>query len=234
MKKVAILQSNYIPWKGYFDLIGLADEFIFLDTVQYSKGTWRNRNKIKTSNSLTWLTVPVLLKGKDFPIIKNVKIKGAQWIKDHWKTLELNYKKSKYYKEVSEFLEPLYFGKKYVFLSELNKTFILEILKYLNIETKISDSTSFDTSSEKSNRVIDLVKRVDGNIYISGPAAKNYIDENYFRENGIEVFWMDYSNYPQYEQLWGTFQHEVSILDMIFNCGKDSVNYMKIKKSKLT
>jgi len=230
MKKVGILQSNYIPWKGYFDLIGMVDEFIFLDTVQYSKGTWRNRNKIKTSNSLSWLTVPVLLKGKNFPLIKEVQIDGDKWIQNHWKTLEFNYKKSKYFREVSQFLEPLYFGKKYLFLSDLNKTFILEILKYLNIKTKISDSTTFNTSSEKSARVIDLVKQVGGQVYYSGPAAKSYINEKHFKANGIEVVWMNYSNYEIYEQLWGTFVHEVSILDMLFNCGKDSINYMKVSK----
>ena len=229
MKKVAIIQSNYIPWKGYFDLIGLVDEFIILDSVQYSKGDWRNRNKIKSPNSLLWLTVPVSVKGKSNQLINQVELNGNKWAFKHWKTIEMNYKKSKYFDEVSSLLKPLYLDFEYKFLSDLNRKFIEAISNYLELNTKIISSDEFITSNDKNQRLIDILNKVNSKIYFSGPSAKSYINQNEFRKNGIEIHWMNYSNYPVYEQLWGKFVHQVSVIDLIFNCGKNSVNYMKVK-----
>jgi len=227
MKKVAILQSNYIPWKGYFDIIASVDEFIILDTVQYTKNDWRNRNKIKTPNSLIWLTVPVLTKGRHNQLIKDVEIANDSWVYKHWNSLEHNYKKSRYFKEVSEWLKPIYFNKNYRLLSELNQVFIKEISRYLNINTRIIDSERFQTSTDKSQRLIDILLEVNAKIYLSGPAAMSYIDQEKFCLNGLKVDWMNYSNYPIYDQRWDPFHHNVSILDLIFNCGFKSRKYMK-------
>ncbi len=227
MKKVAISQSNYIPWKGYFDLINSVDEFVILDCVQYTRRDWRNRNKIKTPNSTMWLTVPVSVKGKYYQKISEVKIKDTNWRTNHWKSIEFNYRKSIHFGEISKWLKPLYFEKEYEFLSDLNKTFITGISSYLNIKTKIKDSYEFNTSSNKNERIMDILKELDATTYFSGPAAKNYIDEEFFCKNNIIVKWMNYENYPKYKQLWGGFIHEVSILDLIFNCGKDSLLYLK-------
>ncbi len=230
MKKVAILQSNYIPWKGYFDIIASVDQFIILDCVQYTCNDWRNRNKIKTRDSLLWLTVPVLAKGRHTQLIRDVEIADKFWPNKHWRSLETNYSKSKYFCEISEWLKPLYLEREYKFLSDLNKTFIVAISNYLELNTEIIDSSQFSTSSKKSKRLIEILTEVKADIYYSGPSAKSYINEEQFNEHGFKVSWMDYSDYPIYSQQWKSFVHEVSILDLLFNCGFESRNYMKFKK----
>ena len=228
MKKVAILQSNYIPWKGYFDLIGLVDEFVILDSVQYTKRDWRNRNRIKTANSLLWLTVPVLSKGKYKQLIQDVELLGHEWQYKHWKSIEVSYRKSKYFDEVSNFLKPLYLDNEFKLLTDLNTKFIIEISDYLNLKTKIKNSSNFFASKDKNQRLIDILKKLNADIYFSGPSAKSYINEEEFKQNDIQIYWMNYSNYPIYDQLWGEFVHEVSIIDLLFNCGKSSIKYMKV------
>ncbi len=228
MKKVAIVQSNYIPWKGYFDLIGLVDEFVILDSVQYTKRDWRNRNRIKTANSLLWLTVPVLSKGKYKQLIQDVELLGHEWQYKHWKSIEVSYRKSKYFDEVSNFLKPLYLDNEFKLLTDLNTKFIVEISDYLNLKTKIKNSSNFFASKDKNQRLIDILKKLNADIYFSGPSAKSYINEEEFKQNDIQIYWMNYSNYPIYDQLWGEFVHEVSIIDLLFNCGKSSIKYMKV------
>ena len=220
MKKVAILQSNYIPWKGYFDLISCVDEFIIYDDMQFTKRDWRNRNKIKTPNGLQWLSVPVLSKGKFHQKINETKINGNQWQKDHWHTLTRNYSRARFFEEISKWLKPLYLKKDYSFLSDLNRTFMDAICSYLNIKTKISTSSDYELTGDKTARLANLCKQALATEYISGPAAKDYINEGVFAQNNIQPAWFDYSNYREYNQLWGHFTHKVSILDLFFNCGK--------------
>src|SRR5438445_12879187 len=124
MKKIAIVQSNYIPWKGYFDMIAAVDEFILYDDMQYTRRDWRNRNQIKTPQGVQWLTVPVLAKGKYHQKIKDTEIDGAAWAADHWKALVQNYRRAPCFQEISAWLEPLYLGESYVMLSQLNRRFI--------------------------------------------------------------------------------------------------------------
>jgi chorismate mutase len=227
VKKVAILQSNYIPWKGYFDLIASVDEFIVFDEVQYTRRDWRNRNKIKTSQGIQWLTVPVQVKGKYFQKISQTMIDGLDWRDKHWKTLELNYCKSPYFDSVSEWLKPLYYGH-YTYLSELNISMIRKICNYLDFQTNISNSSDFQLLDNRSERLAHLCQQVGASKYISGPSAKDYIEEEFFLERDIEIEWIDYLGYKEYPQLWGEpFVHEVSILDLIFNCGKSSRDYLK-------
>lgn len=227
MKKVAILQSNYIPWKGYFDLIYCVDEFIIYDDMQFTKRDWRNRNKIKTPNGLQWLSVPVLSKGKFHQKINETKINGNQWQKDHWNTLTRNYSRARFFEEISKWLKPLYLERDYSFLSDLNRTFIDAICSYLNIKTKISSSSDYELTGDKTARLANLCKQACGTEYISGPAAKEYIDEGVFKSLGIKLTWFNYSGYKPYHQLWGAFCHDVSILDLLFNCGQDFTKYLK-------
>lgn len=225
--KVAISQSNYIPWKGYFDQIGLVDQFVIYDCVQYTRRDWRNRNKIKTSNGLKWLTVPVMSKGNYHSRVRDIKIKGKDWKKVHFKSLENSYSKCEYFHEINRILEPIYLNKEHESLSSLNTDIINIICIYLNINTKISHSNEFKTSNDKNQRLIDICLNLEANTYLSGPAAKSYIDSELFRENDIKIEYMNYENYPEYSQKWGDFKHEVSILDLLFNCGKNSRKYMK-------
>ncbi|MDN8612834.1 WbqC family protein [Variovorax ginsengisoli] len=227
MKKIAIVQSNYIPWKGYFDLIARVDEFILFDDMQYTRRDWRNRNQIKTPLGLRWLTVPVRVKGKYEQKIRETEIDGADWAGTHWKSLVQNYARAKHFEEIAVWLEPMYRQAEYVYLSELNSHFIERICSYLEIDTKISDSSSFSLADGKTERLVDLCVQAGGTEYISGPSAKNYVDETVFRERGIALTWFDYAGYPEYPQLWGDFTHGVTVLDLMFNCGKDARSYMR-------
>ncbi|MFN4219965.1 MAG: WbqC family protein [bacterium] len=227
MKKIAIIQSNYIPWKGYFDVINMVDEFVILDDVQYTKRDWRNRNIIKAPNGLIWLTIPVEVKGKYFQKIKEVIIADNKWNKKHWLTLLHSYSKAKYFKEYKEFFEELYLNCKEKFLSEVNYKFITSINKLLGIKTKIRWSSEFYLAEGKNERLIQICKQAGASVYLTGPFAKNYLNENLFKENGIQVEWMDYNGYPEYNQLYPPFEHKVSIIDLIFNEGPNSTKFMK-------
>lgn len=227
MKKVAIIQSNYIPWKGYFDIINTVDEFILYDTEQYTRRDWRNRNKIITPNGLLWLTIPVEVKGKYLQRIYETKVSDKDWNKKHWKTIIANYAKARYFKEYKEYFEELYLNCTEVYLSEINFKFINAINQLLGINTKIRWSMEFDLPEGKNQKLIAICKHCNANIYLSGPAAKDYLDENLFKQYGIKVEWMDYSGYPEYPQLFPPFEHAVSIIDLIFNTGPESTKYMK-------
>ena len=227
MKKIAILQSNYIPWKGYFDIIAAVDEFILYDDMQYTRRDWRNRNLIKTPQGAQWLTVPVLVKGKYHQKICETEIDGADWAAAHWKAIAQNYRRASHFSEVASWLEPIYLSERFTQISKLNRRFIEAICFYFGIKTAISNSYDYKLQGGKTERLADLCVQAGGTEYISGPAAKDYIDENVFSDLGIKLTWFDYAGYPEYPQLWGDFIHGVTILDLLFNCGKDAPRYMR-------
>ena len=227
MKRVAILQSNYIPWKGYFDLIAAVDEFILYDDMQFTRRDWRNRNQIKTPQGLTWLTVPVKVKGKYHQTIRETEIDGREWASSHWKSLVLNYRKAPFFDEVASLLEPIYLSRNCDFLSPLNRELLEGICRYLGITTPITNSWDYRLIEGKSERLADLCAQAGGTEYVSGPAAKDYVDESVFRDRGLGLTWFDYQGYPEYPQLWGEFVHTVSIVDLLFNCGKESPTFMR-------
>jgi hypothetical protein len=206
------------------------DEFIIYDDMQFTKRDWRNRNKIKTPNGVQWLSVPVLSKGKFNQKINETRLSGTKWQKDHWNSLTKNYSRACFFEEISKWLKPLYLERDYSFLSDLNLTFIDEICSYLNIKTKISTSSDYDLIGNKTESLANLCSQACGTEYISGPAAKEYIDEGVFKSLGIKLTWFDYSGYKPYTQLWGSFYHDVSILDLLFNCGKDASKYLKYSR----
>jgi len=226
MKKIAILQSNYIPWKGYFDIIGSVDEFVLYDDMQYTKNDWRNRNKIKTRNGLEWITIPVRVESLA-QTIRETKIVNPLWRKQHWKTLAQNYAKAGHFKEYKDIFEELYLGATEVYLSEINRKFILAINGLLGIATTIRCSSEFTLAPGKSERLLELCKTLGATTYLSGPAASDYLDAAIFAEAGIAVEWMDYSGYPEYTQLFPPFEHGVSIVDLLFNEGGNAPKFMK-------
>jgi len=234
-KKIAILQSSYIPWKGYFDIINSVDEFVLLDDVQYTRRDWRNRNIIKTDCGLKWLSIPVNVKGKYHQLISEAKINNKIWACNHWKEITYNYKKSKcflqYEKVFSRIFTEILIDIES--LSEVNSLLINEINKILGISTTVKSSKYFSTVNGKNERLINICKESGSSIYLSGPAAKGYIDEEMFRDENICVEWMDYNDYPEYPQLYSEFVHGVTILDLIFNVGKDAPKYMKSFNNKL-
>jgi|SRR6185437_3512434 len=226
-KKIIITQSNYIPWKGYFDSINTVDHFIIYDDMQYTRRDWRNRNKIKTKDGLLWLTVPVEVKGKYFQKINETLVSDPAWAKQHWKTIQFNYAKSAYFKQYSEGLEEFYLNNQLKYLTEINYQLISLINKMLEINTGISFSSDYELAEGKTERLVDLCKKVGATDYYSGPAAKNYMDESLFEQENIKVHYFDYSGYPEYHQLYEGFAHDVSIIDLLFNEGPNATNFMK-------
>lgn len=226
MKKVAILQSNYIPWKGNFDLIGKVDEFILYDDMQFTRRDWRNRNKIKTANGLLWLTIPVV-NDDYYQKINATKVVDGQWATKHLKTLKASYAKAPYFKKYDGWLTDLYeqAGKE-EYLSKINYLFLVAICDFLKIKTKISWSSDYEMIEGKTERLIDLVLKAGGQEYISGPAAKDYIVPELFDEANVKLTWMDYAGYPEYHQLYPPFEHGVSILDLILNEGENAPEFM--------
>ncbi|WGS65725.1 WbqC family protein [Marinitoga aeolica] len=224
--KVAILQPNYLPWKGVFDMINLVDVFVFLDDVQYTKNDWRNRNKIKTPKGTQWITVPVKsnsIKQKIFEVEVSDKI---NWQKKHHYSFLANYAKAKYFKEFEFLIEDFYIKNQWKNLNELNIYTTKRISEILKINTKFIRSSELNIATQdKNQRLIDIIKYFNGKIYISGPAAKNYIDMKKFKQNNIEIYFMNY-NYPEYHQLHGNFVHNVTVLDVIFNCGENASKYI--------
>ena len=227
MKKVAIVQSNYIPWKGYFDMIAHVDEFILYDEMQYTRRDWRNRNKIKTAQGLQWLTVPVVTRGKYTQTIAETEITDKEWAEKHWKTLELTYRRAPYFEQIAQWLKPLYLDHQDTHLSAMNQRFITEICTRLGITTRISRSEDYTLIEGKTERLANLCTQAGGTEYVSGIAAQTYIDENVFTKGNMTLSWFTYDGYREYPQLWGDFEHGVTILDLLFNCGDDAPNYMK-------
>ena len=180
MKRVAILQSNYIPWKGYFDLIAHVDEFILYDDMQYTRRDWRNRNLIKTPQGTQWLTVPVQVKGKYHQRIRDTLIDGSDWADLHWKSLCQNYRKTPHFNQITPWLEPIYVEQRHSHLSSLNRQLIESICTFLGIQTRLSTSSDYTLKDGKTERLIDLCLQAGGNEYVSGPAARDYIDETPF------------------------------------------------------
>ena len=228
MKRIAILQSNYIPWKGYFDLIAAVDEFVFYDDVQFTKNDWRNRNRIKTPRGLEWLSIPV---GQDIGRrIRDVELPDPRWQEKHWRTLEANYRRAAHFAEVAAVFEPLYRGRRHTHLSALNRELIEAVCRYLGIRTRLSNSWDYELAGDRVERLVELCLQAGADEYVTGPSARTYLDQSAFARRGINVVWFDYTGYSEYPQLWGGFSHEVTILDLLFNCGTDAVRYMRFVK----
>jgi hypothetical protein len=229
-KKVAIVQSNYIPWKGYFDMIAAVDEFILYDDMQYTRRDWRNRNLIKTPQGVQWLTIPVMVKGKYYQSVRETEIDGLDWASNHWRALVQNYRHAAHFEEIAVWLEPIYSARNHTHLSALNRLLLEAVCKYLGIGTKISNSWDYTLIDGKSERLVALCVQAGGNEYISGPSAKSYVKPEVFENAGIKLSWFDYSGYEHYPQLWGEFTQMVSILDMLFNCGLEARRYLRYLK----
>ena len=210
-------------------MIGCVDEFILYDDVQYTRSDWRNRNKIKTRNGLLWLTIPT---GKHYEKINNTEVSDPTWGKKHWAAISHNYSKATYFKEYKDIFEDFYLNNNERSLSIINYRLIKIITEILAIQTKISFSTDYDLTTGKTERLVNLVRQAGGGEYISGPSAKNYIVDDYFKSAGIKLTYMVYNNYPEYQQLFPPFEHYVSVLDLIFNTGPEARNYLKYMHEK--
>ena len=228
MKKIAIDQSNYIPWKGYFDMINMVDEFVLYDDVQYTKRDWRNRNKIITPTGPRWITIPVVVKGKFFQKIKDVEVADAGWIDVHLKTLQAFYSRAPFYRQYKDYIASLYDKcRTEDHLSRINYIFLKGLCDLIGIKTKLTFSSAYELCDGKNERLLTIIRQSGSDYYLSGPAAKDYIDESMFQAQGVALEWMDYSGYPEYKQQWDSFDHGVTILDLLFNVGPDIQKYLK-------
>lgn len=221
MKRVAINQSNYLPWKGYFDLIHDVDLFVFYDDVQYTTRDWRNRNLVKTPQGTKWLTVPV---GADRNrLIREVGMPDHSWQAAHWETLSRLYGKAPHFGRYEAFFKDVYLGRRWRRLSELNQFLIERIARdFLGIATRFEDSAHLELVSRKQDRILDVLDAVGAEYYVSGPSAKAYLDPERFAAAGIGLAWKDYSGYPEYAQFFPPFDHAVTVLDLLFHVGADA------------
>jgi hypothetical protein len=231
--RLAAVQSNYIPWKGYFDLIDSVDEFVFLDEVQYTRRDWRNRNRIKVGAQTRWLTIPVAVKGQYHQRIDETRIADHSWADQHWKTLVHAYRRAPHFEEIAVLLEPLYDAHRQTeFLSAVNTGFIAAICSRLGIGTRLSQSTAYPTRGERSERLLDICLAAGADEYVSGPGARDYLDVRLFEAAGVRVSWADYSGYREYAQLTGAFEHRVSVVDLLFNTGPSAREYLKAPRTE--
>ena len=223
--RVGIIQSNYIPWRGYFDFMDSVDLFIFHDDLQYTKQDWRNRNKIKTPQGLRWLSVPVHYRNTSQLICETGIDYSKSWQRSHINKLKANYSQSRFFKDALGLLEEG-LACTDLTITQLNIRLIELVCDYLQITTPLVMSSDYAVTGAKTERLINLLKKAGATVYLSGPTAKGYLDENLFRENGIclEYKTYDYSPYPQ---LWGEFVGTVTVLDLIANTGPEAKCFLK-------
>jgi hypothetical protein len=221
-KRAAIVQSNYIPWKGYFDLIAAVDEFVLFDDAQYTRRDWRNRNKIKTREGPVWLSVPVEVSGKYLQRICETRISEPGWHERHWRTITHCYARAPTFREYGPRLQAIYEGATDPLLSNVNRHLLAGICDLLGIRTRLSWSMDYEVQQGKTERLVGICRQLGATEYLSGPSARGYLDENLFAQAGIAVLWMDYSQYPVYPQLFPPFAHDVSIVDLILNTGAEA------------
>ncbi len=223
--RVAVLQSNYIPWKGYFDIINDVDLFIFHDDLQYTKNDWRNRNKIQTPSGSKWLTVPCGTNERR--LILDVFLEDKSWQKQHFNQIRQNYSKSAHYKEYEELLADMYLKRQWDHLYELNRFFITTVAQeLLGCTTKFADSRDFKTHGVKHKKLLSMLQNAGASTYVSGPAAQGYIREQDYVDAGIDLVWKDYSGYPEYPQLGSEFCHNLSVVDLLLNMGDNATDYI--------
>lgn len=223
--RVAAIQSSFIPWRGYFDFIESVDIFVFYDDVQYSKGGWRNRNKVKTPRGVEWLTVPVLHEELAQLIVDTPVDHRTPWQKKHIGTWSANYRAAPYFNVIMGILSD-FIDNKPVTISQLNIKLTRKICDYLNIYTPMMLSSELALRGSKTDRLIDLLKKLNATTYLSGPSADAYLDKEAFRRNGIQLEYKSY-DYAPYSQLWGDFIGEVTVLDLIANCGPEARNHIR-------
>jgi len=222
---VVILQPSYIPWRGFFHLIQKADTFVFFDDVQYDKRGWRNRNRIKTQNGPVWLTIPANAKGSqtDNILIKDVPVVyDEDWAKKHWRSLQLNYGKAPFFKQYAPLVESFY-QQRPVMLADFTISTSITLSETLGLKNKtfLRSSELEGVEGQKTDRLLSVLKKVGATHYISGPSAKDYIENDKFEAAGITLEYIDY-RYEEYPQLHPPYDPQVSVLDLLFMTGPEA------------
>lgn len=222
-KTLMVLQPSYIPWLGFWEMLISSDIILIYDNVQFDKNGWRNRNKIKTPDGSSWITIPVLQSGRFGQ--KNYEVECATnkiWAKKHLKTFINFYKKSPYFDEIYELCEKI-LNKPSSKLLDIQLSFLQEIAMYLDIDTQfiLSSEVIIDESENRELRLINYCKQLKCNIYINGSSGKELYSKDEFLKHNINLLFQKYEH-PIYPQRYGDFIPYLSILDLLFNCGKNS------------
>lgn len=232
--RICIIQSCYIPWKGFFDLIGRCDEYVVFDSAQYVKRHWHNRNRIKTANGVEWLTIPVIVKGRFDQAIDEVEIEKP-WAEKHWRSIELAYKRAAFFDQFAPVVKGWYeAADKLSHLSEVNFLFLGGIAGLLGLETRLVSDAIYPAQGVKTERLLGIARAAGADRYLSGPSARMYFDEQMFLSAGIATEWMGYEGYPEYPQLHGSFEHAVTVLDVLFNTGPRAREYSARPAPRIT
>jgi WbqC-like protein family len=226
-KRVAIVQSNYVPWRGYFDLIASVDEFVLLDDVQYTRRDWRNRNRIKTATGTRWLTIPVQVRGRYTQTIAETQVADDGWSDQHWSLVGQSYRQAPAFEETAPFVEHLYATAPGPSLSDVNRHFLAAICKRLEIGTPLTRSQDYGPEGAKTARLLDICLKSGATTYVSGPSAKDYLEESRFAAEGIDVEWFEYGPYAEYDQVHPPFEPRVSILDTLLCTGEAAVECVR-------
>ncbi len=223
--RLVILQPSYLPWLGYFDQLYKSDVFVLYDDVQYDKHGWRNRNRIKTPQGLQWLTVPVLTHGMGNQTNREVRIKsGDPWQRKHLQALRTHYGKAPAFPEVFPQIEG-WLSKDWEYLWELNLAGLYLFCDMLGLTREIRQSSELGIRGEKSERLVRICRALGADSYLTGDAAKSYVDETAFAAVGIRLEYHGY-RHPTYTQLHGEFLSHLSIVDLLMNHGRGSLEIL--------
>ena len=222
---VSIHQPQYLPWLGYFDKVDKADVFCFLDDVQFKKNDFQNRNRIKTANGWQWITVPV--KYRHPQRINEVELNhSVNWQRKHLQALVTNYRKAPFFDETIELFSDMY-ERRWENIAEVNLAFLERLLTLLGMTGKKTVLAShLDVSREPTDRLIDICKALGGDTYLAGAGGANYMNMERFRERGVKVIFQNF-NHPEYPQLFGEFLEQMSVVDLLFNCGPKSIEIIR-------
>lgn len=222
--KAGIIQSCYVPWRGYFDFIASVDVFVYFDDVAFgAKGNWRHRNQLKRGDALVWLTIPV--KSSRSQPIDEVAIDGTEWKKSHEGLIRDCLRRAPYFEDALA-LWKTEVDKPETRLSPLNRRLTEAVCRYLGITTPLRDAREFGAAGAKTERLLDLLGKLGADAYLSGPAARGYLDEAAFKRCGIRLEYKSY-DYDPYPQQGGAFQGAVSVLDLIANTGPKARRHIR-------
>jgi hypothetical protein len=227
--KLVILQPGYLPWLGFFDQMYQSDIFLIYDDVQYDKHGWRNRNRIKTAQGVQWLTLPVLTKGQSKPLIKEVLVNNqTDWRKAHLKTIEQSYSRAPYFNDYFGLFEEIY-TKEWKYLIDIDMAFIYALIEKLGLTKEIKFSSSLGIPGKGTQRLIDICSYFKISDYLTGDAAEDYLDESQFSQINVQLHYHHYQH-PVYNQLHGEFVPYLSVIDLLFNQGKESLGILTAKQ----
>ena len=222
--RVSIIQSCYVPWKGYFDLIGRCDLLVILDRAQFAKRHWHNRNRIMTPNGPVWLTIPVATKSRFLQAIDEVEI-AEGWSDKHWRSIETAYGRATFFQREAPLIRSLYLEAGTLSkLTDVNELFLRALISRLDLRTKLIRDAELAAQGSRTERLLNICKEVGATSYLSGPSAKAYLDESLFSSAGIAVEWMSYGPYRAYPQRSPGFDQTVSILDTLFETGPEAAS----------